>query len=112
MARGGGPDVLGPVIQVGDGRVQLVESVDVLIALQGVGHADGIAAAEALVGAHQQCLVGAVAAADGCLYGSVGAGDAGHGSDRRSTGRNDWTVNRVVVIEIDAAQFFVDVMAE
>ena len=44
--------------------------------------------------------------------GSVGARDAGHGGERRGTGRNDGTAHRVVVIEIHAAQLFVDVVAE
>ena len=71
-----------------------------------------MAVAEALVGAHQEAFIGAVAAADGGLYGAVGALDAGHGGLRRGAGRDDGTAHRVVVVEIDAAQLFVDVVTE
>src|SRR5438046_917940 len=42
-----------------------------------------MAMTEALVDAHQQGLIGAVAAADGGLYGAVGTGDTGHGGEGR-----------------------------
>src|ERR1035438_4665784 len=71
-----------------------------------------MAVAEAFVGTHQQGLIGTVAAADGRLYGTVGAHNAGHGSERRGTGRDDGAAHRVVVVEVDAAQLFVDVVAE
>src|ERR1035438_1665392 len=112
MAGRGGSDVLHPVVQVGDGRVQLVESVNVPVALQGVGNADRMAVAETLVGAHQEGFVSAVAAADGGLYGAVGARHTGHGGERRRAGRDDGAAYRGVVVEIDAAQHFVDVVAE
>ena len=68
--------------------------------------------AEALVGADQEGLVGAVAAADGGLDGTVGAGDAGDVGERGGAGRDHRAVDRVEVVEIHAAQLFVDVVAE
>ena len=38
--------------------------------------------------------------------------DAGHGGLRRGAGRDDGTADRGVVVEIHAAQLFVDVVAE
>src|SRR5450432_3656033 len=103
MAGRGGSHVLHPVLQIGDGRIQEVESVNVPVALQGVGNADLVVVAEALVGAHQQRFISTIAAADGGRDGAVRAGHARDGSERRGAGRDYGTADGVVVVEIDAA---------
>src|ERR1039458_3346958 len=94
------------------GRVQQVQSVNVAIALQRVGNADGMAVAEAFVGAHQQGFIGTVAAANAGLYGAVGTLHAGHRGLLRRASRDHRTAHGGVVVEVHAAQHFVDVVAK
>src|SRR5262249_12021634 len=67
---------------------------------------------EALVGAHQQSFVRAIAAADRCLDRAVRTLDARNGGYRWSTCRDHRPIDRVIVIQIDAAQFFVNEVPE